>query len=107
MMRDGKVRDLLRRKSVMSRVFAAALFVALWSLASGPSPADASQVTSRFQAAGGASRAIDMPVQTVAYRYRSYRSSTGRRPGTGFTPWYLLPKTDPRRYNGPHYYWNK
>ena len=85
----------------MSRAFAAALVAAFLSLASAPSSADAAQ------AAGGVRRASGTPATTVGFRYRYNRSSTGRRPGTGFTPWYLLPPTDPRRYNGPHYYWNK
>jgi hypothetical protein len=83
----------------MFRFLAVALFVSLFSFPATLADA-ATQPTARNQ--GG-----DVQVQTIGYRYRMNRSSTGRRPGTGFTPWYMLPKTDPRRFNGPHYYWNK
>jgi hypothetical protein len=88
----------------MLRIVAAALFASLFSLpttSARAAPAASNATPSTSVAAGR-----DVAVQTVAYRSRYYRSSSGRRPGTGFTPWYLLPKTDPRRYNGPRYYWN-
>lgn len=89
----------------MLRIIAVALFASLCLLPSAPLRADIARQPTVADRDGPAR------VQTVGYRYRMFRgsaySSTGRRPGTGFTPWYLLPPTDPRRYNGPHYYWNK
>jgi hypothetical protein len=87
----------------MFRIVAAAFVASLFSLPAVPARAEVAVRPA------GANHGGNVQVHSVAWRYRTYRngSSTGRRPGTGFTPWYLLPPTDPRRYNGPHYYWNK
>jgi hypothetical protein len=81
----------------MLRILVVALVASLCSLPASPLSADDAVRPI------GTSRASNVTVQTVRHRY--YRSSTGRRSGTSYTPWYMLPKTDPRRFNGPHYYY--
>jgi hypothetical protein len=81
----------------MLRIIVVALSASICSLPASPSRADDAVRPI------GTSRASSVVVQPVRYRY--YRSSTGRRSGTSYTPWYMLPKTDPRRFNGPRYYY--
>jgi hypothetical protein len=85
----------------MSRFVAALLFLSLGSFPSTSARSEAAMQS------GSASTAVavgsgNTPVQLVRHRY--FHSSTSRRSGS-YTPWYLLPKTDPRRFNGPRYYY--